>query len=103
MGCHAPFLRYSRCQLAGGATPSEAPAGWSLQKTMREPLRVTGFDQAYSIHWRAGLWRVQLPHMSGGSGLSRTMPSFRDLIQYWSGMGSLEAAACAAIATLRVG
>lgn len=43
------------------------------------------------------------PHMSGGSGLGRTIPSFSALIQYWTGMGRLDAEAKAAAARLRVG
>src|ERR1700743_2298278 len=70
---------------------------------MREPLRATGLAHSYWIHWPGGLCGVQLPHMSGGRGLGLTIPSLRDLIQYWTGIGSLEAEACAAVAMLRLG
>src|SRR6185312_862343 len=70
---------------------------------MRELLSTTGFAHSYWIHWPGGLFAVQLPHMSGGSGFGLTMPSLRDLIQYWTGIGSFEAEACAAVAMLRLG
>src|ERR1039458_4639298 len=70
---------------------------------MREPSSVTGLAHSYRIHWLAGLCGVQLPHISGGKGFGRTMPSLSALIQYWTGTGSLDAVARAAEAMLRVG
>ena len=76
------------------------PGAESFQNWMRVLSTRTGWSQSYWIHCCAGRVPVQLPHMSGGSGLGRISSSLRDLIQYCVGIGSFEADALAQGATL---
>src|SRR5262245_34778438 len=76
--------------LAGAATPTPLPCGWSFQKSICEPEIRIGWSHVYWTHCCGGLFPVQVPHMSGGSGLARTISSLSAFTQYWVGTGSLE-------------
>ena len=77
-------------QRAGAATPTPVPCGWSFQNSICEPVIRIGWSQVYCTHCCGGLLPVQVPHMSGGNGLRRTISSLSAFTQYWVGTGSLE-------------